>query len=359
VRLCSAAIEDAGVSEIQEYRSSGDRCICTSAFVIFVIFCKKFLVTSVQLARNAMATRFEIVVHGQNEPSLRAAAEEALNEVQRVEAQLSLYRPDSEVAHLNARAAREWVRVELGLFGLLQKAKRLSEETSGAFDITVAPLMRCWGFMSGSGKQPGKTAIAEARQCVGMNLVELDPESFRVRFARPGVMLDFGAIGKGYAIERAVELLREADITSGIIHGGTSTAYGLGTPPDEAAWKIGIEMPPQTDTDSATPVAVVELHDEALSVSAIWGKSFQSMGKTYGHIIDPRTGYPAAAGDLAAVLLASATETDALSTALLTLGLDGHEHISKLRPESRTLVAKRHSGGQQFIMKAHRIAPLS
>src|SRR5688572_10919776 len=170
-----------------------------------------------------MATRFEMVVCGPNESGLRAAAEEALNEVQRIEAQLSLYRPDSEVAHLNARAARQWVRVEPGLFRLLQQAKRLSEETLGAFDITVAPLVRCWGFMGSSGRQPGKRAIAEARKCVGMDLVELDSESFQVRFARDGVMLDFGAIGKGYAIERAVELLREADITAAIIHGGTST----------------------------------------------------------------------------------------------------------------------------------------
>jgi FAD:protein FMN transferase len=130
-------------------------------------------------------------------------------------------------------------------------------------------------------------------------------------------------------------------------------------PPDATAWKIGIAMPAQNESDGTAPVAVVELHDEALSVSAVWGKSFERMGKTYGHIIDPRSGYPAAAADLAAVVLASATETDALSTALLTLGLDGHEHISKLRPGSRTLVAKRHSGGQQFMMKAHRIAPLS
>jgi FAD:protein FMN transferase len=305
-----------------------------------------------------MATRFEIVVYGENEPALRAAAEEALDEVQRIEAQLSLYRPDSEVAHLNARAAREWVRVAPGLFRLLQQAKQLSEETGGAFDISVAPLVRCWGFMGGTGKQPCKSAIAEARQCVGMNLVELDPDSFRVRFARDGVMLDFGAVGKGYAIERAVELLREAEITSAIIHGGTSTAYGLGTPPNEAAWKIGIEMPAQTETDSPSPVAVVELHDEALSVSAVWGKSFQSMGKTYGHIIDPRSGYPAAAADLAAVVLASATETDALSTALLTLGMEGHEQISKVRPESRSLVAKRESTAQQFTIKAHRITPI-
>jgi FAD:protein FMN transferase len=212
--------------------------------------------------------------------------------------------------------------------------------------------------MGGPGKEPGKNAIAEARKCVGMSLVEVDPERFGVRFARDGVMLDFGAIGKGYAIERAVELLREANISSAIIHGGTSTAFGLGTPPDQAAWKIGIEMPPQRETDRPAPLAVVELYNEALSVSAVWGKSFENKGKTCGHIIDPRTGYPAAAADLAAVVLASATETDALSTALLTLGLDGHEQICNLRPEIRTLAAKRLSEYRPLTIKARRIAPM-
>jgi thiamine biosynthesis lipoprotein len=99
-----------------------------------------------------MATRFEIVLHGENEVRLRAAAEEALDEIERLEAQLNLYQPTSEISHINARAAFELVRVEPSLFRLLQHARRLSQETEGAFDITVAPLMRCWGFMRGTGR---------------------------------------------------------------------------------------------------------------------------------------------------------------------------------------------------------------
>ena len=101
----------------------------------------------VTLARHAMATRFEIVLHGTNSVSLRAAGEEALDEVDRIEALLSLYRPSSEIAHINARAAREPVRVSPEVFQLLQRAQTLSAATGGAFDITIAPLVRCWGFM--------------------------------------------------------------------------------------------------------------------------------------------------------------------------------------------------------------------
>ena len=149
------------------------------------------------LARLAMATRFEIVLHGDNPVALRAAGEEALEEIDRLEAQLSLYRSSSEIAHLNARAAKEPVRITPGLFGLLQRAQKLHTETGGAFDITIAPLVRCWGFMSGSGHIPKPEALADARAKVGMHLVELNPKDFAVRFAREGVTLDLGAIGKG------------------------------------------------------------------------------------------------------------------------------------------------------------------
>src|SRR5687767_1455868 len=295
----------------------------------------------VAVARNAMATRFEIVLFGKDAASLRAVGEEALNEIERLEDQFSLYRPSSEIANINARAAREPIRVEPSLFALLQHAKKLSEETEGAFDITIAPLMRAWGLMGQVGRGvpteprlPTRTELAEARACVGVRLVELDPKNFTIRFARAGVMLDLGAIGKGYAIDQAAEILREAGITRALIHGGTSTVYAIGSP-----WKIAISGERNADFQSAVPqvfnlhrssppkplkvvravpgeppdepIAVVDLHDTALSVSAVWGKSFRVGPKTYGHIIDPRTGKPVQRALLAAVILPSATETDA------------------------------------------------
>jgi thiamine biosynthesis lipoprotein len=301
---------------------------------------------TVTLARRAMATRFEIVLHGGNAVSLRAAGEAALDEIQRLEAKLSLYRGDSEIARLNARAAREPVRVTPEVFALLQRAKELSAETNEMFDITVAPLVRCWGFMGGEGKVPDATALAEARTNVGMNLVRLNEPDYTVEFDAPGVMLDLGAIGKGYAIDQAAEVLREAGVTSALIHGGTSTAYAIGAPPDAYDWKIAIEQPrigsPAGAVSAESParrlLATVPLKDESLSVSAVWGKSFESEGKSFGHVLDPRTGQPVANALLAAVSLPSATETDAFSTALLICGRDGHEQIRALRPGMRTLL---------------------
>ena len=378
-------------------------------------------VQTVKLARHAMATRFELVLHGENASSLRAAGEEALAEVNRIENQLSLYRPGSEIAQVNARAAREDVLVSPEVFSLLQHAAKLSDETGGAFDITIAPLVRCWGFMGANGKMPSPEDVAEAIEKVGMRHVQLDVANRTVRFAREGVMLDLGAIGKGYAVERGVEILREAGVTSALFHGGTSTVYAVGHPPEAAAWKVAFETPPagtgvgssmvstglqkgddqmlsrcvgfslapsegeragvrgqtaitkpapkvwQSDqnnvrepspspclsphpqslspSEGAREVSIsfpklpdMELHDEAMSVSAVWGRSFQSGEQTFGHVIDPRTGQPVKAALLSAVVLPSATETDALSTALLTLGQGGHEIIRTLRPAMRSLV---------------------
>src|SRR5689334_19310390 len=242
----------------------------------------------VKLACLAMATRFEIVLYGDNPVALRAAGEEAIEEIHRFEAQLSLYRPSSEIAHVNARAAREPVRVTPAVFTVLERAQKLSSESSGAFDITIAPLVRCWGFMGGAGKFPSTEELAEARTKVGMHLVHLNRQDFTVRFAAEGVMLDLGAIGKGYAVDCASEVLREAGVTSGLLHSGTSTVAAIGAPPGENSWKVAITNPsdraeqalPRPLTDSAgdlseaqKPIITVDLKDESLSVSAVWGKS--------------------------------------------------------------------------------------
>jgi thiamine biosynthesis lipoprotein len=297
---------------------------------------------TVTLARQAMATRFELVLHGANAVALRAAGEEALAEIDRLENQLSLYRPGSEIAQLNSRAAREPVQVSPEVFALLQHAAQLTAETKGTFDITIAPLVRCWGFMNANGKMPAPEEITTARALVGMGNVLFDAPARTVRFARPGVMLDLGAIGKGYAIERSALILREAGVESALIHGGTSTACAIGHPPDAEHWRVALpEQPALTTTPPGLARDLpntIGLRDESVSVSAIWGRAFEVDGKIFGHVIDPRLGHPVTTAVLSAVIFPATTETDALSTALLTVGLAGHDMISRLRPGLRSLV---------------------
>jgi len=219
--------------------------------------------------------------------------------------------------------------------------------------------------MRGTGRLPDHADVVEAREKVGMSRVRLDEAHFTVRFAREGVMVDLGSIGKGYALERAAELLRETGVTSGILHGGTSTVYALGSPPNSDAWKVAVPKPEfaeQTIALGATRVnepsgldkflAVVPLNDEALSVSAVWGKSFSAGDRVYGHVIDPRKGEPVDGAVLAAVALPSATESDALSTALLILGAAGYERAAGLRAGMRTLVVSRSEQSGQFSVRA-------
>jgi FAD:protein FMN transferase len=270
----------------------------------------------ITLSRNAMATRFELVLCGEDESRLRAAGEEALDEIERLDAQLSAYRPDSELSGINARAASEPVRASVEMFSLLQTCASFREQTESAFDITIGPLMSCWGFVGGSGNVPDPSDLAAARELVGMQHVVLNEANRTVSFDRDGVRLDLGAIGKGYAVQKAARILREAGVESALIHGGTSSVYAVGSPPDAPTWKVAIRHPAQPDK----MLEAVELRDSSLSVSAAHGKSFTLHSVEYGHVIDPRTGAPSQNATLSAVIGPDATEGDALSTALLVLG---------------------------------------
>lgn len=308
---------------------------------------------TVTLARYAMATRFEIVLQGDDESSLRAAGEEALEEIERLDAQLSYYSPSSQISRINALAAREPVNVEPRLFELLIRARDLHSAFGGAFDITLAPLMKCWGLSGGAGRLPSDEELAAARELVGMEKVILDRETDTVRFARAGMALDLGSIGKGFALESAAELLRDLEIESAFLHGGTSTACAIGRPADSDAWRVSIEHPRYSEGAASNPdeisdqdrerstLTTIDLRDEAMSVSAIWGKAFKVNGRTYGHVMDPRTGEPTEGAVLAAVVAPLAADTDALATGLLALGAAGLPMLDGVAREARALVAER------------------
>lgn len=292
----------------------------------------------VTVARDAMATRFEVALHNGDPARLRAAAEEALDEITRIEGIFSLYQPTSEISHCNDRAAREPVQVSPEVFALLQRCRTLTDETSGAFDITIAPLMRCWRFINDTGVVPDEDEIEKARESIGIEHVELDESNNTVCFARDGVMLDLGSIAKGYALESASALIAENEFEHFLIHGGTSTVSTRGTQADGTPWRIAIQHPDEGES----PLRIVELHDESLSVSGIGGKSFfDADGNEQGHIIDPRTGRPTQAARVAAAICESATESDALATALLT---NGPVMLSHLHPNTRALAAVMEEG---------------
>jgi thiamine biosynthesis lipoprotein len=309
-------------------------------------------VQKLTLAQDAMATRFEFVLLGSNPVQLRAAGEEAFGEIERIESQLSLYRSGSEIALVNAGASFRPVRVSPPTFALLEKARAFWELSGGSFDITIAPLVRAWGFMKGSGARPTDSHIAEAREVVGMQHLELDPDASTVRFKRAGMMIDLGSIGKGYALDIAAAVLRDAGVENGLLHGGTSTILGLGSDLS-GPWKVALDRPalPSNHSNStpdappaekrSSPLAVIELQNQAMSVSAIWGKFFVLEGKTYGHVIDPRTGWPVENALLGCVVVDSAGDSDALSTAVLLGSEPDLQSLAEKIPNLRYLQASR------------------
>lgn len=304
-----------------------------------------------------MATRFEIILHGENPTSLQSAGEEALEEIDWVEAQLSIYRPDSQINRANHLAAAGPVQMEPTIFALLQRCKTLSQWTQGAFDITLGPLIRCWGFMGKTGLVPTDESIQQARKLVGTHLIHLNCEQFTIQFDQNGMMLDLGSIGKGYALERAKEILEANGVRSALLHGGTSTVATIGTPPNQDAWNIAIATPrkekapaEKKEPTDAPPLGLAKLKGESLSVSAVWGKSFQSAEKEYGHVIDGRTGFPSTETALAAVQTASTADADAISTALLVDGKAGKSWLKEYFPDQRSFLLTRENR-QNFLVE--------
>jgi FAD:protein FMN transferase len=252
---------------------------------------------------DAMGSSFTVAVYGEGRQHLENAVDAAFDEVERLDGLLSNYKPDSEWSAVNQSAAQRPVRVSGELFGLLEACREYSRASDGAFDITVGPLMKLWGFFGGARRVPHKSEIQTAILRVGYRHVKLDPESRTVRFDRQGVQIDPGGIGKGFAVDRMVEVLKQRGIDSALVAGGGSSIYGLGTPPTQPqGWRVDIRDPRRPSRTAAT----VYLKNESMSTSGTYEKFFRAGGRLWSHIMDPRTGYPAP-GMLAVSVIAPRT----------------------------------------------------
>jgi thiamine biosynthesis lipoprotein len=258
----------------------------------------------VESSVQAMGTVFQMAVYGSDSIRLKAALEQAAEEAQRLDRMLSNYRPESDWSEVNRQAATRPVRVNPELFALLQASLEYSRRSEGAFDITVGPLMKVWGFYKGSGSMPHRAEIRTALSRIGYRNIELDAASKTVRFRRSGIEIDPGGIGKGYAVDKMVEILKENGLTSGLISAGSSSIYALGNPPSEPrGWRVTIRHP----RDAGKIAAEVFLKNESMSTSGNYEKFFIAGKKVYSHIMDPRTGWPAAKGTLSVSVITPLT----------------------------------------------------
>lgn len=314
---------------------------------------------TVRLQTRAMNCEFAVILNP-GAPEELTAASRALDLVHPLESQLTVYRPDSEMSRLNQRAASSAVAVEPQLFDLLVRARQLSQETGGAFDPTSGPLIALWSECRREGRLPTSEEVEAARQRTGMARIEFDVGQRTVRFDREGIELNLGAIGKGYALDRiaarlvsgstSIEapaapgndwgaevdagVMADPPVSSFLLHGGHSSLIARGDHNRTGGWPVGLRNPAFPTENMATLL----LRDVAMATSGA-GEQFSRIGgKRYGHILDPRTGWPADEMLSVTVLAPTAAEADALSTAFFVGGVEIARRYCDNRPEVAALL---------------------
>src|SRR5205814_10454293 len=191
-----------------------------------------------QQSHPAMGTTFTIFLYAPDGERASELFSESFEEIDRIEEALSNYRATSELSRINRFAAKEPVVTDPEVFALLKTSLQYSARTDGAFDITVGPLMRAWGFFRGQGRYPSTSELESARASVGWQYVRLDPARRSVRFLKAGMEIDLGGIGKGYAVDRVVELLRNGGVHAALVDAGSSTLFAMGAPPGASGWRV-------------------------------------------------------------------------------------------------------------------------
>ncbi|MFT3883452.1 MAG: FAD:protein FMN transferase [Gemmatales bacterium] len=309
-------------------------------------------ITLVRYSRPAMGTVFEIVLpFGHGVPT--SIIHEALDLIDELEEQLTIYRSTSEVSDLNSRASTETVTVTPALFELLEMSHQLSRETNGAFDITSGALVEAWGFVRGPKRVPSDAERLAALARCGWKHLQLESPPPRVKYAVPGLSINLGSIGKGYALDCVAAFFHHRCPDQPVLlHGGKSSVIGIGYPPGHSkGWSVVIEHPWIPDTRLAT----VYLQDQAMATSAATFKHLVHEGRKLGHILDPRTGWPAVGTASATAIASTAAVADALSTAFYIMGVEEtakycqrHREVEAVMLEEGAKDARHYaSGGRQ------------
>jgi thiamine biosynthesis lipoprotein len=261
-----------------------------------------------------MGTFLELILWHLEPEVAKRIIREAAQEVHRLDEILSNFDPDSSVSRLNQQAGKGKTSVPAELYELLEIAQRFSATTSGDFDITVGPLMELWRETSSLGRLPDRDTLANVLAQVGYEKLKLYHNDREAELLLPGMKIDLGGIGKGYAVDWVADRFKAAGIRSALINFGGSSIYALGTPPGQQGWEIAIQ-----GTDGRLR-AMIHLRDMALSTSGSMGKFWTIGGKRYGHLIDPTNGMPVSESRMATVITSTATTAEALTKPLVLRG---------------------------------------
>lgn len=273
---------------------------------------------TVLLRIQAMGTDFDVLMNPDGPADQVAAASDALDEVSLLEQKLSVYRADSDLSRLNQQAAFAPVPVDDELFSLLLRGKAIGEKTSQAFDPVCGSLIQLWRRCRQEGRLPSDGELAAARETSGMSHVRFDQTQREIAFDALGVAFDLGAIGKGYAVDQAGKWLIDHGVEHWLVHGGKSSVLARGTHAGHDGWPIGLRNPMLPDR----PYLTLLLKDAAISTSGTAVQWFRVGNQRYGHILDPRSGWPVDTMLSVSVIAPDAALADALSTAFFVLGVE-------------------------------------
>ncbi len=267
--------------------------------------------------RVIMGTRFEIQVYDKDAARAEKAVAQAFEAVGQIDRLLNNYTPASELSAMNRGAASQPFHASPELFSFVKECRRFHEASAGAFDPTVGAIVRAWGFFSTRPGRPTDAAINAAKAVSGFDKVRLDNRARTVSYAVAGLEIDPGGIGKGFAVDKALAVLKKSGIRSALISAGGSTIYGLGKPPGQSGWKIAMR-----DPATRQALGYLELRNNSLSSSGVSEQSVREGAARISHIIDPRTGDPVADMCQVTAVAPTGTESEALTKAAFILTRD-------------------------------------
>jgi len=293
--------------------------------------------------RYLMGTSMQVAAFGGDTAVRRAAIEEAFGALHEVDRLMSNYRSDSELSHVNASAARGPVAVSAPLLSVLEAARRVSVDSRGAFDVTVGPLVKAWGFFDKKPHVPTAAELAAVRPLVDYRNILVDPRERTVRFTRRGVEIDLGGIAKGFAVELAANVLRRHGLSGFVDAGGNQ--YMLGAQPGKRVWTVGIKDP----MHGSQLLGEVDVREGAVSTSADSSNFLVAGDRRYGHILDPRSLQPSTAALSVTILSMDATLGDAMSKAAFILGPKDGLALIESYPQMSGVIAYRTADGSTAV----------